>query len=51
MSNERYGFFYKSHGQWTGPYANKTTTLDSAKVKAPRLAKMLKSKVSIRKVS
>ena len=47
-----YGLFYKSHGDWTGPYRNQTyTTLPKAQAVKAQVRKMLKSVVSIRKVS
>lgn len=47
-----YGLFYKSHGQFTGPYRNQTfTTLPKAQAVKARAIKVLKSVVLIRKVS
>ena len=47
-----YGLFYKSHGKWIGPYANKRwNSLNSANVARKTAMKTLKSKVSVRKVN
>jgi hypothetical protein len=47
-----YGLFYKSRGEWTGPYRNQTyTTLPKAQAIKAQAKRVLKSVVSIRKVS
>ena len=49
-----YGLFYKSRGEWTGPYQN--TVLNANQVKSfvknslPRITEKLKSKTSFRKI-
>ena len=46
-----YGLFYKSRGEWTGPYRNQTfTTLPKAKAVKASVKKVLKSAILIRKV-
>ena len=47
----RYGLFYKSRGQWTGPYRNQRLTLTSAQTAKVQAKKVLKSKVLIRRVT
>jgi hypothetical protein len=50
-----YGLFYKSHGQWVGPYRNQV--IPSSKYNSfvantvPALKTLLKSKVSVRRVT
>jgi len=55
MSNTKntpsYGLFYKSRGEWTGPYRNQTLTLTRAQAVKAQAKKVLKSKVLIRKVA
>jgi len=46
----RYGLFYRSHGEWTDPYFNKTMTLENAQTFRNQAKKLLKSRVLIRKV-
>ncbi len=55
MKKVYYGVFYKSHGQWTGPYRNQI--LNPKEVDSyvrtgnlKRVARFLKSKVSLRKL-
>jgi len=47
----RYGLFYKSRGEWTGPYRNQRLTLSRAQAAKPQAMKVLKSKVLIRVVA
>ena len=50
-----YGLFYKSHGQWVGPYRNQvvpTSKYNSfVTTTVPLLKTILKSKVSVRRVT
>ena len=47
----RYGLFYKSRGEWTGPYRNQRFTLARAQATKAQAKKVLKSKVLIRVVA
>lgn len=47
----RYGVFYKSRGEWTGPYRNQRLTLTRAQAVKAQARKVLKSKVLIRVVA
>lgn len=46
----RYGLFYKSRGEFVGPYRNQTYTLPLAKAAKATAKKVLKSIVLIRRV-
>jgi hypothetical protein len=45
-----YGLFYKSHGEWIGPWFKEVLTKKEITAELPRARKILKSKVSTRKV-
>ena len=50
-TTKQYGLFYKSRGQFTGPYRNRIYTLPQAQSAKDQAKRVLKSVVLIRKVS
>ena len=54
-NKQRFGLFYKSHGNWTGPYGGMTftkyaVTRNPVKSDLELLKKVLKSRVQVRPV-
>jgi hypothetical protein len=45
-----YGLFYKSHGEWIGPWFKEILTKEQMKREIPSIKRVLKSRISIRKV-
>ena len=45
-----YGVFYKSHGEWIGPWFREILTKKQVKEELPNIRRILKSKVVTRKV-
>jgi hypothetical protein len=45
-----YGLFYKSHGEWIGPWFQEILTKKQIREELPGLRRVLKSKVIAKKV-
>jgi len=45
-----YGIFYKSRGEWTGPWSQELFTKEEVKTELPLVSRSLKSKVVARKL-
>jgi hypothetical protein len=45
-----YGLFYKSHGEWIGPWFKEILTKEQIKGELPSIKRVLKSKVAVLKV-